>query len=261
MGQLWHRYKAKGAVWQIIFFMLLSYILLALFRLGGDLFLSEGGAAPLRYLELQPLLVYKRPWTLLSYMWVHQDLFHLLFNMAGLLFFGIPLQRYLGNRRFWLSYLEMGVGVGLLYTFIASLLLHWGGALGSGYAIVGSSSAVLAVAFALSSSLPWIAYPIFRRRIGYLFFALLLFVGGFLLYPSNMGGHLIHLLAAIWGGALGYLLRRYRFYGVIDRLLSEGQRRRVSGRDLDRLEGQLRQSGYRSLSREEQQQLIDHSDK
>ena len=40
------------------------------------------------------------PWTLMTYMFLHDGFWHILFNMVMLYFGGIMCCRYLGNRRF-----------------------------------------------------------------------------------------------------------------------------------------------------------------
>src|SRR5215475_8147763 len=41
-----------------------------------------------------------RPWQLITYAFLHGSLMHIFFNMLALFFFGGPLERYLGRRRF-----------------------------------------------------------------------------------------------------------------------------------------------------------------
>jgi membrane associated rhomboid family serine protease len=58
--------------------------------------------------------IFFRPWTPLTYMFLHRDAMHLIFNMLGLWFFGPPLENKWGTRRFWQFYLVVGVGAALL---------------------------------------------------------------------------------------------------------------------------------------------------
>jgi membrane associated rhomboid family serine protease len=57
-----------------------------------------------------------RPWTIVTYMFLHADLMHLLFNMLALVFFGPPLERRLGSRRFLGLYFAGGLA-GALASF------------------------------------------------------------------------------------------------------------------------------------------------
>jgi membrane associated rhomboid family serine protease len=60
-------------------------------------------------LALIPELVLVRPWTVLTYMFLHRDLGHLFFNMLGLFFFGSRLEMRLGSMRFLILYLISGL--------------------------------------------------------------------------------------------------------------------------------------------------------
>ena len=61
------------------------------------------------WLGLSPIHVLTRPWTPFTYMFLHGDLFHLLFNMLGLFFFGPRLEERLGSRHFLGLYLISGL--------------------------------------------------------------------------------------------------------------------------------------------------------
>ena len=92
-------------------------------------------------LALVPALILVRPWTLVTYLFLHADLWHLLFNMLGLYFFGPRLEARLGGRRFLTLYLASGVTGALL----SVLTPH--------AAIVGASGATFGVF--LGSALYW----------------------------------------------------------------------------------------------------------
>jgi membrane associated rhomboid family serine protease len=67
-------------------------------------------------LLLIPALIPQRPWTALTYMFLHGGLAHLFFNMLGLYFFGPALERRLGSRHFIQLYLAAGLAGALLST-------------------------------------------------------------------------------------------------------------------------------------------------
>lgn len=77
-----------------------------------DLF-RYGGLVPWA-LAFVPAAALYRPWTVLTYMFVHGTFFHLLFNMLGLFFFGPPLEERWGSREFIKFYLIAGLGGALL---------------------------------------------------------------------------------------------------------------------------------------------------
>lgn len=59
-----------------------------------------------------------RPYQFFSYMFAHGGLFHILFNMLGLVFLGPLLEQFWGSKRFVTFYLVCGLGAGVLYNGI-----------------------------------------------------------------------------------------------------------------------------------------------
>lgn len=84
-------------------------------------------------LVLRPVLITLRPWTLVTYMFLHGGVMHLLFNMLGLFFFGPRLEARLGARHFLGLYFASGIAGALL----SLITPHT--------AIVGASGAVFGV--------------------------------------------------------------------------------------------------------------------
>ena len=61
-----------------------------------------------------PALFLSRPWTIVTYMFLHGGLGHIFFNMLVLFFFGPRLEARMGGRRFLGLYLTSGIVGGLL---------------------------------------------------------------------------------------------------------------------------------------------------
>jgi membrane associated rhomboid family serine protease len=85
-------------------------------------------------LALVPSDLLSRPWTLITYMFAHANLMHILMNMIGLYFFGPRLETRLGDRNFLALYFLSGIGGGLLSFVLAP-----------NAAVVGASGAILGV--------------------------------------------------------------------------------------------------------------------
>jgi len=141
-------------------------------------------------LGLVPLWVVRelRVWQLVTYMFIHAGVWHILFNMLALWMFGAELERVWGTRDFVKFYFVTGIGAGLL-TVLVSLLPF--GPLQQLYTsdIVGASGAVygLLLAYALY----------FPNRLIYMYFVFpiparifVLIMGGlaFFLSMSDNGG-------------------------------------------------------------------------
>jgi membrane associated rhomboid family serine protease len=86
-------------------------------------------------LLLYPPAVLVRPWTIITYMFVHAGFAHLFFNMIGLYFFGPRLESRLGSRSFLTLYLIAGIG-GAAFSFLFARESAVVGASGSIYGVL-----------------------------------------------------------------------------------------------------------------------------
>ena len=102
---------------------------------------TASGVASLLYLV--PTEVLARPWTLVTYMFLHGGLGHIFWNMLGLYFFGPRVESRMGSQRFLTLYLVSGV-VGALFSVV----------LAPRYAVIGASGAVLGVLMAFARYWP-----------------------------------------------------------------------------------------------------------
>jgi len=85
-----------------------------------------------------PALFLSRPWTIVTYMFLHGGFGHIFFNMFALFFFGPRLEARMGSRRFLGLYLASGVMGGLL-SFTSPAI-----------GVIGASGAVYGVMFAFA---------------------------------------------------------------------------------------------------------------
>lgn len=85
-------------------------------------------------LWLYPPAVLVRPWTVVTYMFLHAGFGHLIFNMIGLFFFGPRLEGRLGSKGFLGLYFLSGLG-GAAFSFLFA----------REYPVVGASAAVYGV--------------------------------------------------------------------------------------------------------------------
>ena len=79
-------------------------------------------------------------WQPLTYMFTHANIQHILFNMLGLLFFGLPLEKAIGSKEFLLLYFFCGIMDGLLsfalYYFLGFYRVFLLGASGALYSVL-----------------------------------------------------------------------------------------------------------------------------
>ena len=88
--------------------------------------------------------VWYRPWTFVTYMFLHGDFFHLFFNMYALFLFGSVLERVWGTKKFLFYYFATGVGAGLIHIGVQYMT-------GDVYPTIGASGAIfgLLIAYAM----------------------------------------------------------------------------------------------------------------
>lgn len=132
----------------------------------------------IRNLALTPPEVWARPWTMLTYMFLHAGFMHFLFNMVILFFFGPPLENRWGGTEFLKFYLICGLGPALLGVMLAG----WVGP----RPVVGASGALYGLLLAFALLWPnrklyiWGVLPVKAKW-------LVAFLAGFSLYTTLTG--------------------------------------------------------------------------
>lgn len=192
-----------------------------------------------------PFYAVERPWTALTYMFLHGGLGHIFFNMLALFFFGPRVEERLGSRPFLTMYLIAGLfGAGL------------SAILAPGSPILGASAGVFGVSLAFAYFYPheqvliWGVIPVPARLlvIGTGLFAL--FAG----FTGAQGGvaHFAHL-----GGYLGAFLylkiaerRRTAYKRRVAKPSPEVTKRITAYQNIDR-------SRIHELNREEVDRILD----
>lgn len=198
--------------------------------------------------------VLMRPWSIITYMFTHTDVWHCVFNMIWLYWFGRLYEQFTSGRRTTLLYLAGGIGGALLY-ITGSIL--WPAA--SGRYLEGASGAVMAIVAATACTAPNLKLNLlFLGSIKIKWVALAtLVIFGLGLTGSNAGAHLAHIgglaTGAIW--ALIARARRPRYNKMSTSRLSETDARA----ELDRLLDKVRRSGYSSLTAMERRRLVELS--
>ncbi len=197
---------------------------------------------------LVPLGIAYRPWTLVTYMFLHGGFTHLLFNMLMLFFFGPRLEERLGSRTFIWFYLACGVG-GAILSFATPNAL-----------IVGASGAIFGVVVGFARYWPreriyiWGVLPV-QARVLAIFMVVSSLWAGFAGARDGIA-HFAHLggLVAGWIFLRAWERRRQR------RVTARPARpRRVSVladlEALDRWKG-IRREGLHEINREEVDKLV-----
>lgn len=106
-------------------------------------------AAIFQLMGLSPRHFFVQPWTILTSMFVHDGFHHILWNMIGLFMFSMYLERLIGERELFKTYMIGGLAGGAFYLATAYLGLTSMNSL-----VVGASGAVFALGGALATLRP-----------------------------------------------------------------------------------------------------------
>lgn len=141
-----------------------------------------------------------RPWTLFTYMFLHIDFFHLLFNMLWLFWFGKILLEFMSSRQLLVIYILGGLSGGLLYILFYNVFPVFEKSVELSVAL-GASASVMAIVTAISLFVPgYVVHLFLIGKVRIFFIALFLFVLDFFMIRSNnSGGHIAHIGGALFG--------------------------------------------------------------
>ncbi|ANA42655.1 rhomboid family protein [Treponema pallidum subsp. pallidum] len=158
------------------------------------------------YLALVPGLVryHRMYWQIFTYQFVHSGVWHLLFNMLGLVFFGQTIEKKMGSSEMLLFYLLVGTlcGAGACAAYLCVGRLN--------VLLLGASGSIFAILFLFSVMFPtaliylWGVIPIPAPLliVGYILFEIF-----DLFFSRDNVSHLTHLLGVLF--AWGYIRIRF----------------------------------------------------
>ncbi|MBT2563393.1 rhomboid family intramembrane serine protease [Pedobacter sp. ISL-68] len=171
-----------------------------------DLWLREYVGLPASISKLP-----ERFYTIFTYMFFHDGILHILFNMLGLFWFGNIFMNFLKSRQFHFVYLAGGLFGGLFAIAILNIFPVYSGGL-AGVTIVGASAAVMAIIFAAATLVPnYTIMLLFFGEVKIKWIAIIYFVLDFIAIGSvNAGGSLAHIGGALLGFTFIKSLQRGR---------------------------------------------------
>lgn len=268
----------------IFLLFVLASVVATLFKLGSIYTVTE-------YLGVSSdvSILIQRPWTLFTYMFVHdyEGILHILFNMLFLFWFGQIFLSYFSAKNLGSIYILGGLAGALLYIVLFNTIPYYIDM--PRLPMVGASGAVTAIIFAA-------AFYNSNHRINLLLFgsvkiiyvAILIFVVDFLALKSatNPGGHVAHIGGAIVGYIYAYQYKKgvditrwmTRVVDWVNNLFKPkpkmkvkfkrretdydyNKRKHGETQDIDKILDKIKASGYGSLSQDEKKRLFDASKK
>jgi membrane associated rhomboid family serine protease len=142
-----------------------------------------------------------RPWTLITYMFTHESVLHVIANLLWLWMFGYILQDLTGNRKLVPIYL-LGGWVGALFFVLAQNLMPGLNGGISGATLVGANASIMAVAVATTTVAP--DYRIFPMINGGIPLWILTAIFVIIDFASISVGNAPNYIAHLAGGAMGF---------------------------------------------------------
>ena len=146
-----------------------------------------------------PSLPYKF-WTPITYMFLHREFFHILFNMLWLYWMGRIFEEYLKPEQFTFTYIAGGLA-GALFYLIAYNVFPVFSPHAQTSVILGASASVNAIVIAVATLLPdYTIMLLFFGAVRLKYLALAFVLIDFLsIAASNPGGSIAHLGGALLG--------------------------------------------------------------
>lgn len=283
------QFRTADTLQRIILVNVIVYISFAAVRAVMRLFMSSMDVYfnPAEWLAVPASLssLVMKPWTLITYMFYHEEFFHILFNMLWLFWMGKIFVEYLGSKKLFSTYILGGICGAILYVAAYNFFPLFRESVPYSFAL-GASAGVLAITVAAATLLP-------DYRIGILFLGpvalkyvalVTVLLDVISISGRNAGGHIAHLGGALFG--YFYIIRLKQgsdiakwFNDLVDKLATlfrRGSRMKVSykntRRDEDFISGKkamqdrtdeildkISKSGYGSLSKEEKEFLFKSS--
>lgn len=252
-----------------VFFFLVLNIFSVIFSL---LLIDISSIKELLMLPSSTEEVIKKPWSLISYMFIHDNFIHLLFNLIWLHFGGKLFLQYLNQKQLLYTYVLGGLFGGILFIIafnnLPALIPY-----SENSKALGASASVLAIFFAIATYIP--NFQVSIPFIGFIklkHIALIYIILDFLNIPNgNAGGHIAHLGGAIFGffyvkqftqksaknkqnQFLSYLKNIFNFQKCKNK-------KSYKMKEIDLILEKISKSGYNSLTKIEKELLFKSSKK
>ena len=205
-------YLQGSMLLRLIFINIGVFLLLHIVAIGA-LLMRVPGDALLQWVELPSdlWLLLKRPWTLVTYMFTHYSLLHILFNMLWLYWLGRIFMEFFSAKHLTGLYLLGGWGGALLYLLSTNLLPYFTSQPGV-YYLMGASASVVAIVVATAVYAP-------DYKIGLLFLGevsikwiaivtVLISLMG--MEGGNIGGNIAHIGGAVVGAWFALRIKQGR---------------------------------------------------
>jgi membrane associated rhomboid family serine protease len=197
-------FESGDTLYQLIFINVAVFVVFNVLKVFLLLFQLDAGISNQIYdflaVPADPVEVLTHPWTLITYMFMHGGIFHILFNMLILYWFGRIFQEYLGNRKLFSTFIVGGLAGAAIF-ILAYQIFPLLSEMEPAFGMVGASAGVLAVVAATATLLPDFTLNLLLFgpvRLKYIAMVLVL-LSLLKLAGANSGGNFAHIGGAIYG--------------------------------------------------------------
>ena len=185
-------------------------------------FVTRGSGSNSNYLhdlgfKSQTLVTGERPWTLVTNLYVHGGLSHVLGNMLFLFLLGMPFEDRVGGKKFVMIYFTSGIGANIL-NGVATLMMSGVGSSEAEVIGIGASAAIFGVMGAFTilyprDEIPMFLVFIFLPRVPVIIAGMiygLMETALIELAPADNVGHLAHISGFILGVFIGPMIAKVK---------------------------------------------------
>ncbi len=295
INDLKNSFKQGNLISRLIYINLYVFLLITIFKLFFFLFnLSGYQIIDLLALPAESKKLLSRPWTFITYMFVHGDLIHLIFNLLWLYFGGNIFLKYLTNKQIVSTYILGGLTGGLFYIIAYNYFPVFESVIA--LPLLGSSASVLAILIAISTYVPnYIVNLTFIGRVKLKHIAIVSIVLNLILIPHQEKGDqttvlILSFISHLGGAFYGFYFSRQLLKGkdtsrwfnhLMDYMLNlfkpteplktaykrpmtddQWRENKVNDQDkINKILDKIAKSGYESLNKEEKETLFKASKK
>ncbi|MGQ9847326.1 MAG: rhomboid family intramembrane serine protease, partial [Bacteroidales bacterium] len=280
-SKYWNKFKYGNYLTKILYINIAVFLLVSFSRLFVFLFHFKDQSVYyiLNYLMLPAnvQLLKTMPWTIFTYMFTHEEILHIVFNMLWFYWFGKIFIDYLSSKKLLYTYIIGGIFGALFYILAFNIFPAFQEIVHTSKAL-GASASVIAVVVTISFYVPeYRLNLLFIGQVKLKHIAIFTIIIDFLSIASeNSGGHIAHLGGAFYGFCYGFLLRQPKiklqrfkipffkkpkknsYYKNVRNMSDEeyNYQKAQLQKEIDRILDKIAKYGYDSLTKKEKETLF-----
>lgn len=197
-------FKKGNSLMRLIYLNIAIFIIVSVIGIIGFLAVNpEISNQTIRFISVPSSLntLLFRPWTIITYMFVHKELLHILVNLLWLYWFGTIFLEYFDQKKLVAVYILGGLAGALAYVASYNIFPAFAVVVEDSIPLLGASASVMAIVIAIAAYVPDYTVMLFligRVKIKYI--AIVIFILTSVLdFSVNSGGKLAHIGGALFG--------------------------------------------------------------